>query len=1393
MTAPDVSASIRGAARDSDAQSITRWPAYDWTEKPLRIEPPSRRSRWTMRALIIVAVAMLAGFLAWLLQPSHIGDLYLFIPLTAALGLTALGWLFEWWYYWRIEAPKPCTPGRVYTVDIFTTACPGEPREMILRTLLAMQRISYPHTSYLCDEGDDPQLKDICEQLGVIHIARAESFDAKAGNINNALRLSSGEICIILDPDHEPAPFMVDRLVGYFDDPAIGFAQSVQAYRNQHTSLIARGAAEMSYHFYGPIQMGMHGAGTPQAIGANCAFRREALESIGGHAAGLAEDMHTAMRLYAKGWQGVYVPEALTRGLVPQTLGAIYKQQLKWSCGVLDLFFKVFPRVSRSMTWKQRFHFALCPTFFLRGWITAAAIFVPILCLMFGDVAWKITIGEFLLWALPLLAMAILIRMQAQHYLLEPSERGLHLIGGLLANGTWWVFMIGNLCALLHRKVPYLPTPKEDQREDAWWLATPNLVVAGVSLAVIPYGLQRDYSPFSLLMAAFAAWNAASLFFIAMLGQQRTTWRIFLSAKRMSRSFRRVLQRSTHSLDALYGPYHHVLRLGRRHPVSITVAILIMVGGIHGIASRANDRSYTMAWAHLVREHKENGGFYRGLYLPRELDELHTLHGAVQDAQRQLGTPMDITSLYLAWGPQSLERFPETTLRQTQEAGGIPMITWEPWSSPFKWAHEQDLPLANDQGVLKAIAEGTFDYYIQAVADKLGSLQGPVFLRFAHEMDNPQYPWSSAGGNTPGDFIAAWRHVVSVFHQRGASNVVFVYNPWRGNATDLYYPGDDYVDWIGITLLNYGRAGRDGKWHSFDTLYQEFDPHLKRYDKPVMLAEFGTTPYGGDQSAWLSDAFASIKTKYPQIKATILFHSDRDKNWATAWRPDDQAVGIDWSVLQHPEAAMALRNGWTELGPNQRRAAIGSSMSRPSNDVETRTSVGATQLTGDAGSFQFNVDGEPFYIKGVAYNPGHDWRDGGQVLTRRHLEKDFTRIKAMGANTIRRYAGGWADQNLFNVAEEHDLKIVYGLWLRQDIDYIKDQDLLDTLERRFVRLAESRKDEPALLAWVIGNEAWGMFQHSYEQPYLTDMRKAYVCFVERLARRIRDIDPDRPILVACESSEELAGALSDYVRYAPTVDAIGVNVYYENHLENLPELMEQFAPRKPYLVSEFGPVGYWHPSYTPRTPVGTLAEPAAHEKARMYTDRWSQHIAPNRGNNLGGIAYCWSDRYEGSATWFGLTDSKGRAKPAYFALREVWADGDRVRAPIIDELLVSDYIARPGDEIRIKITVAAPQLDGVLSAEWLVLDADYREVSTRSEPYSSVNPAVLQMPWREGICWIHLTVSDSEGRLDQRSVPIVVTSDPDRTVTTELQSSTEDVVLSMIITKHLARSSLANQ
>ncbi|WP_460925386.1 glycosyltransferase family 2 protein [Pontibacter brevis] len=487
--------------------------------------PLKRTEITTIRAMIVLGLVTLVIFLYWFFDEDHVGYAPLYWMLTTALGFKLLRTLHEWYHYFNVSKPLRPELKTDFTVDIFTTSYPGEPHSMIINTLSAIQQIRYPHTTYLCDEGDDPVLKEACRRLGVIHVTRTEKKDAKAGNVNNALQHATGDICLILDPDHVPVPEFIGEVLPYFEDPDVGFVQVVQAYSNNKESLVAYGAAEQTYSFYGPIMMGMNSYGTVQAIGANCTFRRKALDSIGGHAAGLAEDMHTAMLLHAKGWKSVYVPKILTRGLVPATLASYYKQQIKWARGTFELLFTVYPKLFGSFTWRQKIHYLTLPLYYLFGVFNLIDFLIPILSLVLAEFPWYVSLGEFMVMFGPFFCISVCIRHYAQRWLLEKKENGFHLFGGLLRTGTWWVFCLGLVYSILRIKVPYIPTPKDDKPKNNFILSLPNITVCVLTLWAI-YFYQRTYgyllyNPYVQMMTMFALVNFTILGSVVLIGQER--------------------------------------------------------------------------------------------------------------------------------------------------------------------------------------------------------------------------------------------------------------------------------------------------------------------------------------------------------------------------------------------------------------------------------------------------------------------------------------------------------------------------------------------------------------------------------------------------------------------------------------------------------------------------------------------------------------------------------------------------------------------------------------------------------------------------------------------------------------------------------------------------------
>lgn len=1237
-----------------------------------------------MRFLILCGTGCLLLFLHWLLNPEHIGNVILFWLLVFALLFKVFKCIQEWYHYWSVSIPEKPEWKTRWSVDMLTTACPGEPKEMIIRTLHAMKAVKYPHTNYLCDEGNDPELKKACNELGIIHVTRAEKIDAKAGNINNALRRATGEICVILDPDHVPIPEFLHRVLPYFEDPQVGYVQCVQGYSNQNESFIAKAAAEQSYHFYGPMMMSMNTYGTTQAIGANCTFRRRALDSIGGHAAGLAEDMHTAMQLQAKGWKPLYIPEILTRGLVPSTLSAYYKQQLKWSRGCFELLFRVYPVLFKKFTWRQKLHHFTMPLFFLFGLVNFIDLLVPLVALGLAEVPWEFNLKEFATFFLPFCGTSIVIRLFAQRWLMEKNERGLHLSGGILRIATWWIFLLGFVYSILNIKVPYIPTPKEDEKQNHWLLSIPNTIIILCCVSITLYGLSIDWTPYSLAMAGYALINISLLAIVIFMSQQKLLHFLHTYASPAIRKYK---------LWVFLPPKNVAENLNYRTLVSRPIA---MVFGVAFLFLSYSNIGGNLQETEIVFQ-KDPGGFYLGLSadessIPKVLfqrdEDVHpeTLHW-VKDS-----------SLHIL-----LSRYRGNT---------IPVIKWNTGK--------------NNDSVYSGIAAGTCDDYLKTCSDALRAHGKPVFLSFSPEIDKPDIKTSFA-------FIKAWQYIYGFFSNNGINNVTWLWIP-RSPEAITYYPGNLYVDWIGLSCLNPIREPSDNNYSSFEKLYSPYRKIMIGLRKPFMILEFGSAS-GTGQGIWFAEALENIEAFFPEIKSLVFFLEKKNH--------------LDFS-LKDSLSLMALRENLENPpfsdGPFMK-------YERRHSDLPGKTSRSSC-ITGTPGSYNLLSDGKPFYIRGVAYNTAHDWRDGNIPLTRRQLERDFERIKAMGANTIRRYDNGIYDNNILSIAEEYGLKVLFGFWFDPAVDYYKDTSKV----REYIELVEKKvtayKKFKSVLAWSLGNETSGLLKHHFSQPYLTKVRMHYLELIELLAQRIHEIDPERTVISCLEhSGDQLKGEVASFHDHVPSVDILGINSYYKEQVNQVKTIAYQFDSIRPYLLSEFGPNGYWNANYNFITKDG-LREQNDEEKSAWYKQQWKDNVTAYEGFNVGGIAFCWQDRMEGSYTWFGLSDFEGRLKPGYFSLKETWTGlkSDH-HLPVFAIHAGQDIV--PGKEIYFAAIPSGPVNEKV-SYEWLLMKNEYLEKMNVLEQTGTDNEILVHIPEESASYRLYLFVSDSKGNVTTSSIPLFI-------------------------------------
>ncbi|SHF44031.1 Glycosyltransferase, catalytic subunit of cellulose synthase and poly-beta-1,6-N-acetylglucosamine synthase [Mariniphaga anaerophila] len=1142
------------------------------------IKAPSPKKKVTLRILIILGVLSIINFFYWFLKPELIDNKILYWMLMGPLLFDSFRLIYIWYHYWNISVPRKPVLTKNFSVDVFTTYFPGEPYEMVKETLRAIQRMKYPHTTYLCDEANDPQLIEFCKINGIVHVTRNNRINAKAGNINNALKQASGDICLILDPDHVPKENFLDEVVPYFEDEEIGFVQSVQAYYNIEESLVAKGSAEQTFHFYGPVMMTMNSYGTVNAIGANCVFRRAALDSIGGHAPGLSEDMHTAMQLYAKGWKSVYVPKIYTKGLVPSSITSYYKQQLKWSRGTLELLGSVFPKLFRKFTWRQKIHFGILPLHYLSGFTILLSFLIPVIALFTSTTPWKGNIINFGLIFLPILTSTMGIRFYVQQWVMDKSERGAHLLGGLLLACTWWIFIIGAMYTLIRKKVPYLPTPKEDTKITNWKILIPNIVVGLLSIIAVIYGLSADFTPFSIFMSGFALLNAFFMFFTVVLAyekQKQVT--VSLDFKKQKQSIINTIQ------NVAYAAWH-------KAALPVILIIFIVSGGFYY-------QKEHVKWGGVKPEIQEKNVInYIGIFTPQNDDGITSLEN-VKKVSAQIGENFDIVSLYIAWEKNIEASFPRAIIDSIYQNNAIPMVTWEPWLNSFS----QEI---NDSAhVFSLIENGFFDSYILLFAEKLKKLEKPVFLRFAHEFDNPFYPWFVSGDNAVSQFKKAWTHVYEIFKNGNAHNVIWIWNPWQPENLSTFYPGKEYVDWVGINILNYGKLNRDGEWHDFETLYQPFHEQMKDLPPtPVIISEFGTLKDEGDQNQWIENAFSAMQDNFEEIKSVIYFDSKVDNNWPKGLQADSL---LDWTIPGNQVIKTSLKN-------KEVPAYVFSPLPTLENNI-----------TKQANGFNLKE------IKGINLKQNHDWKKNYHVLNRRKLSEDFNRIKSIGLNSIKFDGNSIYDYNILNISKEVNLNVSFGFWIPAHIDFMNDKKKTTQLKKKIINEVRKNRKHNHIISWNIQNDVLFNQQHFFHKPEILYQNRAYVIWLKNLVSEIKKIDPERPMTVDLEVSQ-----LSVYHAQLLTQNVEGINYFgliadNNEYLNSLISFLKKSQMK--FLFSEIDTedlVSCLHPDSIPLTSFFVTS---------------------------------WQDQHESNKLTFdGIIDRKGRTKTEYFTLLHSLQNADSI-------------------------------------------------------------------------------------------------------------------------------------
>jgi beta-mannanase len=337
--------------------------------------------------------------------------------------------------------------------------------------------------------------------------------------------------------------------------------------------------------------------------------------------------------------------------------------------------------------------------------------------------------------------------------------------------------------------------------------------------------------------------------------------------------------------------------------VTLSVAVFLSIFSVMAFAQTASESVQRIAWlseakamASRVQEIKEQDPKAARVWAGVGMDNRDI--PAMASYFSKIGARVAAINLFQDWSKDA-DKIVLENARQVIANGAVPIITWEPWKA---WGEKTPQVIS-----LKAIAAREYDTYIINYAKALKALGQPVILRWGHEFNvETNYPWAVGQGNSARDYKAAYIHIHNLFTQPqvGANNVIWMWSPnvesHLGTHDNLAqaYPGSRYVDVVGVSVYNLLMP----KWREFDEIFGPFQAALARFcpDKPVILAELGTSKTGGDAAQWWKNFRASL-SQYPRIKGFLQFEANvgQGKNFrleadAAGYRDlvKDSSVGV---------------------------------------------------------------------------------------------------------------------------------------------------------------------------------------------------------------------------------------------------------------------------------------------------------------------------------------------------------------------------------------------------------------------------------------------------------------------------------------------------------------------
>ncbi len=351
----------------------------------------TERRKALIRGVALLALTVTTLYLSWRVLAGTV-DLavwWIAIPLFVVEVHNAFGLLLYTFALWEV-GQRPAWRAVSRTDHRVAVLIPtyNEPVEVLLPTIAASVALKPAHETWVLDDGNRPEVRQLAADLGAKYLARTDRTDAKAGNLNHALGVVDADIVAVLDADHVPRRGFLINTLGYFDDSEVALVQTPQSFYNLESFEHERrgdGVYNEESVFYRVIAPAKNRWAAPFWCGTCALVRTEALRSVGGVATeSVTEDIQTTIRMYRRGWKGVFHNEVLANGLAPADANAYLGQRNRWATGAMQVLRIENPLFGTGLRFGQRVAFMATLFAWFDSWRMLAYMIIPVVVILTG-------------------------------------------------------------------------------------------------------------------------------------------------------------------------------------------------------------------------------------------------------------------------------------------------------------------------------------------------------------------------------------------------------------------------------------------------------------------------------------------------------------------------------------------------------------------------------------------------------------------------------------------------------------------------------------------------------------------------------------------------------------------------------------------------------------------------------------------------------------------------------------------------------------------------------------------------------------------------------------------------------------------------------------------------